>query len=668
MLIRWMPHFTDQRWSMVKAMRLCLLLSFALLTSVSHAADNSHRQIRQLAQLAEYIGADYVAAVDHNTVVNLDEYQEMLEFAQLLVDKSAMIAKPALDSHNLQAEAGALQQAVQNKQDVRLVRQLSTQLRRSLLALMPQSTLPDRLSPKRTVESLFKDNCTTCHGLTGKGDGTLSTQLNPAPTNFTDKERASNRSVLGLFDAISNGIDDTAMPGFNQLTEQQRWSLAFYVGSLAFQSNPKPSVNDSNISLSQLVNFSPAQIAAGQSQEVEYLAEWLRAHPEQLFDKQQNPLAISRERLTAAHAAYQKGDYQAASELAISAYLDGFELVENSLDTQDPTLRKNIEVNMMKLRQVINRAQQNGELDALMAETLAQLSEADRLQNESTLSSGTLFTASLIILLREGLEALLVIIALMTVLIRTQRQDALKYVHTGWIVALLSGGATWVAAQSLISISGASREVMEGVAALFAALVLFYVGIWMHNKTHAAQWQAYIQKHVNERLRSGTLWGLAALAFIAVYREVFETVLFYESLLTQAAEAQYSVVAGGFLLGVALLAVLSWVLIRYSIKLPIARFFSTTTYLLLALSFILTGKGISALQEAALIGMSPLPVNVDMSWIGLKSTWQGITAQALILVVFMVFIWGSKVKQRLRPSVAKAPGMKGLPVTASEPD
>jgi len=237
----------------------------------------------------------------------------------------------------------------------------------------------------------------------------------------------------------------------------------------------------------------------------------------------------------------------------------------------------------------------------------------------------------------------------MTVLIRTQRQDALKYVHTGWIVALLSGGATWVAAQSLISISGASREVMEGVAALFAALVLFYVGIWMHSKTHAAQWQAYIQKHVNERLKSGTLWGLAALSFIAVYREVFETVLFYESLLTQAVEAQYSVVAGGFLLGVAMLAVLSWVLIRYSIKLPIARFFSTTTYLLLALSFILTGKGISALQEAALIGMSPLPVNVDLSWIGLKSTWQGITAQALILVVFMVFIWGSKVKQRLRP-------------------
>ena len=145
--------------------------------------------------------------------------------------------------------------------------------------------------------------------------------------------------------------------------------------------------------------------------------------------------------------------------------------------------------------------------------------------------------------------------------------------YTPVVVAILSGGATWVAAQSLISIVGASREVMEGVAALFAALVLFYVGIWMHSKTHAAQWQAYIQKHVNERLKSGTLWGLAALSFIAVYREVFETVLFYESLPTQAVEAQYSVVAGGFLLGVAMLAVLSWVLIRIQSSYPLPGFF-----------------------------------------------------------------------------------------------
>lgn len=657
MLFRWIPLISGQRRSMAMAMQLCLLLSFLLCTNVSNATDDSFRQVRQLAQLAEYIGADYVDAVDGSTVINADEYQEMLEFSQVLVDKSGAIASSALNSHKLLAESSALQRSIQNKEDIRLVRQLGSQLRRSLLALIPQSALPDLLLPKETVESLFQDNCATCHGLMGKGDGALSTQLNPGPTNFTDKGRASNRSVLGLFDAIANGIDDTAMPAFTQLTEQQRWSLAFHVGSLAFQSNPKPSASDPTISLSQLVNFSPAQIGVGQPNGAKDTAEWLRAHPEQLFDKQQSPLAISREQLMAAHDAYKKGDYQAASDLAISAYLDGFELVESSLNMQDPVLRKNIETNMMKLRQVISREQQSRELDVLMTTTLSQLNKANHLQNESTLSSGTLFSASLIILLREGLEALLVIIALMTVLIRTQRQDALKYVHTGWIVALLLGGATWVAAQSLISISGLGREVMEGVAALFAALVLFYVGIWMHSKTHAAQWQAYIEKHVNERLKSGTLWGLAGLSFIAVYREVFEAVLFYESLLTQAVEAQYSYVAGGFLLGVGLLGALSWMLIRYSVKLPIAKFFSTTTYLLLALSFVLTGKGISALQEADIIEMSPLPVNFDIDWLGLKSTWQGITAQVLILVVFTVFIWGPKIKQRMLSEVTQTPNI-----------
>lgn len=186
---------------------------------------------------------------------------------------------------------------------------------------------------------------------------------------------------------------------------------------------------------------------------------------------------------------------------------------------------------------------------------------------------------------------------------------------------------------------------MEGVAAMLAAIVLFYVGIWMHNKTHAAQWQAYIQQHINTRLQSGTLWGLAALAFIAVYREVFETVLFYQSLLTQAVDAQYSYVAGGFFIGIIIIFALAWILIKYSIKLPIARFFATTTYLLLALSFVLMGKAVSALQEAAVISISPLPVNFSIEWIGVNSTWQGVLAQTLILLAFVTLILRSRFKR-----------------------
>ena len=323
---------------------------------------------------------------------------------------------------------------------------------------------------------------------------------------------------------------------------------------------------------------------------------------------------------------------------------------------------------MMALRQLTSRPDVNGELGALMAETRHLLDDAQRLLSESTLSEGALFTASLVLLLREGLEALLVIIALTTVLIRTGRRDALKYVHIGWIAALLAGGATWIAAQSLITISGANREIMEGIAALLAALVLLYVGIWMHSKTQAAQWQAYIQQHVDTQLKSGTLWGLVALAFVAVYREVFETVLFYQSLLTQAVSTQYSSVGGGFALGLMLLAILAWVLIRFSVKLPIAKFFSATTYLLLALAFVLMGKAVSALQEAAIIGMTSLPVSFEIDWIGVKSTWQGVLAQLSVLLVYLVFLILSKSKRATSPPITQASDFKRVSVTASDAD
>ena len=643
MRVCWITPFNFRNLAIKATSFLLLLITTSFLTGHNAASfTEDTAQLRQLAQLAEYIGVDYSAAVDKHQIVNADEYKEMLEFSALLVDRSFSKKGISAGYQAVANQALSLQKAIQNKGNVNDVQNLSAELRGSLLKLMPQISLPRHLLPETEIKPLFQENCGACHGLYGQGDGPLSAQLAPEPTDFTNKERADNRSVLGLFDAISNGIDGTAMPAFTQLTEQQRWSLAFYAGKLAFQSAQKPVVEDLTLSLQELVNHNPAQLMAKMPDEKKLLVEWFRAKPELLFIEQQNPLAIARQQLKLALEENRKENYNNASNLAVSAYLDGFELVENSLDAHDADLRKSMEANMMKLRQLLSHPQKDNEIDNAMTTTLNQLDEAERLLSGSVLSGGALFTASLVILLREGLEALLVVIALVTVLVKTERKDALKYIHLGWISALIAGGATWIAAQSLITISGASREVMEGVAALLAALVLLYVGVWMHSKTHADHWQAYIQKHINANLKAGTLWGLAALAFIAVYREVFETVLFYQALLTQAATTQYFQVGGGFALGVALLFILAWLLIRYSVKLPISNFFASTTYLLLALAFVLMGKSVSALQEAVVISISPLPVNFEFSWIGVKSTWQGLSAQILILFAFVLFILQSK--------------------------
>ncbi|MEI8666359.1 cytochrome c/FTR1 family iron permease [Pseudoalteromonas sp. B28] len=606
------------------------------------ASPNEQTKIKQIAQLAEYVGVDYVAAVGNGEILDPDEYQEMTEFSHVIIEQAGQLSSQTNEFDTVKAQAKTLHTAIANKASVADVRAASSGLRESLLTFMPQLSLPTSLLPVEQTKALFATNCSMCHGQSGQGDGPLAKNLSPEPTNFTDEERATNRSLMGLFDAVSNGIDDTPMVAFTQFNEQQRWSLAFYVGSLAFKDVQKPQNVEQNITASQIVNLNPAQLSAGQSEAQAHYVKWLRGNPEQLFSANKNPITVTRTQLLAAQAAHAKGNYSQASDLAISAYLDGFELVENNLNAYDETLRKNIEVQLMNLRQTFKNEKDTAVVAEKVNAALTQLAKADSMLNETKLTDGALLSASLIILLREGLEALLVIIALMTVLIKTKRQDALKYVHVGWVTALIAGGLTWAAAQTLIEISGASREVMEGAGALFAAVILLYVGVWMHSKTSAQQWQKYIKDNIDKRLESGTLWGLAGLSFIAVYREVFETVLFYQSLLTQSSPAQYSSIASGFAIAVAILAIITWVLIKYSIKLPVAKFFAITTYLLFALSFVLMGKAVIALQEADIIGIASLPMSFEIAWLGIKSTWQGIVAQVCVFAIFSFYIFKSK--------------------------
>lgn len=610
---------------------LSVLLAFMI--SGNASANTEPEELRQLLQLTEYVGVDYVSAVRHGKVIDPGEYQEMVEFSGLILEKSA-----ALTTKNAQIAilAQSLQTAVANKQKVEVIQNLSANLRQTLLTLSPQLSLPRSLIASSEIKMTFQSDCSSCHGDLGRGDGPLAQQLNPAPTDFTDITRANNRSILGLYDALSDGIEGTAMPSFKHLTERERWSLAFFVGSLAFTADEKQGIpRESGLTVQDVVMFSPFELNSKHSKGEWMLVETARANPALLFSSNGSPLSIARQRLEEANVAYQKGDYDEAKRLTVSAYLDGFELVENSLDARDKALRQSIESGLLNLRQEMSD-QQN--VEQSLAVVLTQLEEAEELLTGSSMSDATLFSASFIILLREGLEALLVVLALFTVLLRSNKKEAIKYVHFGWGAALVSGILTWIVAQYLVTISGASREIMEGVAAMLAAVVLFYVGFWMHSKTQADHWQEYIQQNIAKSLNTGTLWGISGLAFIAVYREVFETVLFYQSLLTQTAPTQQFALVGGFVFAVFVLMLIAWLMIKYSVKLPISRFFSTTTYLLLALSFVLAGKAISALQEAAVIGISPFPINFQIEWLGINSTWQGVATQFLILLLSSLLV------------------------------
>ena len=631
---------------------LSLFFVVGCLISTPIFASTHTEGLRQLLQLTEYIGVDYSSAIADGKIIDQGEYQEMLNFSTIIVEKSVTQLS---DEQQIKTLAQSLFYAVQEKQTVVKIQTLTAELKNVLITISPQLSLPTSLITPVKVKQLFQSNCGSCHGMTGQGDGELASQLNPKPTNFTDKARALDRSVLGLYDVVTGGLDGTAMPSFKHLTADQRWSLAFYTGSLAFISDQKQH-NYADAEVNAKVDFSPADFIQFTPNEL-YSAktniengaiEHLRANPQVLFSQSKSPLTIARTQLKKALVAYQKNDFILAQQLAVSAYLDGFELIENSLDAYDSSLRKAIESNLLGLRQKINDKKYSGDVKVSVTAIIVQLEQAESLMTESSMSNTTLFSASFIILLREGLEALLVVIALFTILMRSDKKEAVKYVHFGWIAALFAGVATWLIAQNLVTISGASRETMEGVAALFAAIVLFYVGFWMHNKSQADQWQRYVQQNINKSLKAGTLWGISGLAFIAVYREVFETVLFYQSLLTQTASSQQHVLFSGFGAAVAILVIIAWLMIKYSIRLPIGRFFSITTYLLLTLSFILAGKAIAALQEAAIISITPFPIDFQISWLGINSTWQGIALQVSILLLSSSLFFKPWLETKLR--------------------
>lgn len=195
---------------------------------------------------------------------------------------------------------------------------------------------------------------------------------------------------------------------------------------------------------------------------------------------------------------------------------------------------------------------------------------------------------------------------------------------------MLLGLFTWLAAKYLIDLSGASRELTEGFTALIAAGMLVYVGFWLHSHSHAERWKQFIHGKLNNALGEGTVWGLALIAFLAVYREIFETILFYEALWQQSDAATDGYVFAGMLTAAVALLVLGWGIFKLGIRLPLRLFFSVNAVLLFGLAIVFAGKGIAALQNAGQFHASPIDIpTVDL--LGIYPSLEGIGLQLVLL-------------------------------------
>lgn len=335
--------------------------------------------------------------------------------------------------------------------------------------------------------------------------------------------------------------------------------------------------------------------------------------------------------LADANAAYGAGRSDEAYRLAVSAYLDGFELIETRLDLVDHDLMKSIEAAMGDLRHAIRQGAAPEEVNGQYLALRGSLEQARRaLGGGGAIAPFIAATSSGAILLREGAEAVLVIAALIAFLRKSGRAGAIRYIHAGWVVAVLLGIALWWVASAVIEISGAGREATEGVVALLAAAMLIYVGYWLHDTMHAKRWKSYLHDRVDGVSSDGQLWLLTMIAFAAAFREVFETVLFYQALALEAGPGSGPYLLAGGAAGLLLLIIVAFLIFHFSMRLPMRLFFGVNALILVVLSLVIAGKGIASLQEAGYIPVDRVSLP-EWNVIGLYANWESLGVQILML-------------------------------------
>ena len=621
------------------AMRL-ILLALALCLSATASAEEP--DVRTTWRLLDYIAVDYASAVSDGRVADEFEYREMVEFSDVVARQVAAFPDTK-DNQALIRRSDQLRALIANKEPAERVGRFARALAASLLTAYPVPLAPSQAPDLVRARTLFAQNCASCHGAAGSAPPAAMQALDPPPIDFTDIDRARQRSAFGLYQVITQGLEGTSMPSFASLSDEDRWALAFHAGSIAFEDVAKGERiwrEDDGIrqlvpDLETLAALTPESLAEqiGEDRALAVMA-YLRANPDAVGQANDaGSLAFVRDTLDRSLSAYRAGNREEARQLALSAYLDGFEPLEALLATRDGGLMREVEQALGQFRAGIESGANPSELQQLRARIDSLLARAEEALAPEAASEISTFLGAFTILLREGIEALLVVIAMIAFVKKSQRTEVLPYVHGGWIAALLAGVATWVVATYFVSISGASREMTEGIGALLAAVILVSVGIWMHGKSQAEEWRRYIQEKMGKALSRGSAWFLFGLAFVVVYREAFETILFYAALWNPQSSG---IILAGALSAVALLALIAWAMLRYSRKLPITQFFRYSAILIAILAVILAGKGVGAFQEAGVLTATFIAGLPRLAELGFFPTVETIVAQLLTLLALIV--------------------------------
>ncbi len=338
----------------------------------------------------------------------------------------------------------------------------------------------------------------------------------------------------------------------------------------------------------------------------------------------------------------EEGDREQAYEVAREAYLEHFEYVEIPLRLRDPNLVLDLEYQFAELRSAIESGAPASEVEEIAEEIDVGLDGVNRSLSEEGFAAPALaFGFSFAILFREGLEAVLIIAVLLGSLEAARASSYRRPLAWGAAAALVATAITFVIASTVLEIAPVDREILEGATALLAVAVLFAVTFWLVSRLEQRRWMEFMRSRVAAAVATGGALAFAGLGFTAVYREGFETVLFYQALAMFTEGLTLWVVLGA-LAAVAALAGCGYAIFALGRRLPIRPLLITGASILLVLSVAFAGNAVRALQEGDVIAVTP----IDGEWArlplfvaeltGIHPTVQGIAVQAAMLTLYAV--------------------------------
>jgi high-affinity iron transporter len=627
--------------------------------------------VRRLAATAQLAAQEYRIGIRDGRVVSQAEVDEARLFlresrrsAGLLPVEVRSSTLRELDSLVLMVERIASPDSV----DARVRGLASVLSHRFGIAL---DEIPVQTPSLARGAAVYQANCAGCHGNAGRGDGPMGPGLDPKPADLADGPALRNQSPLDYYRRITIGVVGTAMPAFEaRLSPEDRWAAAVYASLLRL---PRDSgdVPPALQAFARTGRMSDAELLAALGQSDTSRASLSRVAAVRGFQPDASASANAqvfsqvRTQIESTYALARSGD-TSASTRAFDAYMT-FEQVERSVRAKNPALASELEAAFAALRTRAAGGATPAELDGIRRQLEAGLENAERILGDE-LSPANLFLQSFVILLREGLEAILLVGALMTFLVKMGAAHRKRDINIGVGGAIVASLLTAFALETVFQLTPAKREALEGATMVVATVVLFYVSYWLLSKMEVAKWNHFVKSKVQDALTSGSGLALASAAFLAVYREGFETVLFYKALfLTGGSSGGAMPILAGILLGSVVMVGVYIAINRFGLRLPLKPFFGITSAFLYYMAFVFGGKGVAELQEGGLIPTTFIPGAPRVPALGIYPTVESLLIQGVLLGLLVVaLVWTFALEPRRRRARPPEP-LRSKPVVTIPP-